>query len=314
MTNRIQPNSPTIRAAFHAVLFGTLLLAHAATANNIRYHGLTLSDQYRLQLEEVDGTVTIFLLKKDRAAGGPAVPAVRSEKTTDEIPSPVIPTDTREALAQIRVEILQTAAPNYVRNPGDRYRITIDGQETAPGYTRTFEVNAADALTAVYTEFAKIFSTTYGIRREALYQGALVSLRILNEAQRLPAELPLTTKRSKVGQFRIQGDTLSRGKVAIPKFARIAATARATQDPRPTYWGTRNNREHAAPFNQLKRNRATPSLGPTNSTSALGPITPIHQPGISPYASTQNTTIEMLQGAPLESPMQLRAQRANQQP
>ena len=289
------------------VAFLVMTTTQSARAAEIRYHGLTLSDQYRLQLEEIDGTVSIFLLKKDRAAGGPVVPKSLPKNAGDNTMSPVIRIDTREPLAQIRVEILRTAAPNYVRNPGDRYRIAVDGQDTAPGYTRTFEVDAANALTAVYTEFARIFSTTYGIRREALYQGALVSLRILNEAQRLPAEIPLTTKRSRVGRFRIQGDTLSRAKVTPLAPGSMQSV---TTDTQPQgYWKERQRLEHAEPFDRLKRTLATTQIDPRHKSHALASIAPSRNPNVSTYADIQTNTLEMLQGAPLDTPMKMRAAR-----
>ncbi|HNR31255.1 MAG TPA: hypothetical protein PKI11_10230 [Candidatus Hydrogenedentes bacterium] len=173
----------------------------------VRHHGDYLDEKHMFLVEEEDGIVTFKLRKNERAPGGPQL-YISPETGEDES---VIRFKAEEMLARVRSEVLLTAAPNYVKNPGQRYRITVEGIGLSPEYGRVFEVDAYDAIDAVYAEIAKVLSDTHGIQREALYYGLQVGLQWLNEDQRFPSSLPLTVMRGRAGQRYIRGQYLSRG-------------------------------------------------------------------------------------------------------
>ena len=187
--------------------------------SNIRNHGLYLDEKNKLKIEESDGWTTVILQRKARAAGGPQ--EIFSEESGEV--EPVIRFGMEERLVRMRSEVLVPAEPNYIRNPGQRYRISIEGIEVAPHYARVFEVDAADALDAVTNEFRQLQSYTDGPKKLAMYYGGLLSMRALNESGRIPAVIPITVLRSQGGEFRIQGEGMGRGKVGSQK--RFEATA-----------------------------------------------------------------------------------------
>lgn len=174
----------------------------------VRNHGDFLDEKHMFIVEEEDGIVTFKLRKNERAPGGPHL---FYDPDTGEEES-VIRFQAEENLARVRSEVLVVAPPNYVKNPGQRYRITVEGLGIAPDYARVFEVDAYDAIDAVYAEIARMLSDTYGIQREALFYGLQVGLQWLNEDQRFPAAVPLPVLRSEAGQRRIQGQYLERSR------------------------------------------------------------------------------------------------------
>ena len=177
--------------------------------SDIRNHGLYLDDKSKLKVEESDGWVTVYLQEKARAAGGPQV--IYDEAVDEEIP--VIRFGTERRLLRMRAEKLLPAEPNYVRNPGERYRVRIEGLVPELMYARVFEVDAAEALDAVGNEFKILQGMVHGVKQKAVYYGGLLSMRALNESGRLPAVIPVTILRSQVGEFRIQDVDYARGKV-----------------------------------------------------------------------------------------------------
>lgn len=189
----------------------------------VRHHGDFLDEKHMFIVEEEDGIITFKLRKNERAPGGPHLyfdPDTGKEES-------VIRFEAEEDLARVRSEVLVVAPPNYVKNPGQRYRITVEGIGLSPDYARVFEVDAYDAIDAVYAEISKMLSGAYGIQREALFYGLQVGLQWLNEDQRFPARIPLTVLRSASGQQRIQGPYLGRGSTAP---AQRFATARGEQE------------------------------------------------------------------------------------
>lgn len=181
---------------------------HGAFSDHARYHGFPLDGTHDLMVEEISGCATITLRVKERAPGGPAEyydPKTGESESTIRVRA-------FHDLAKICVEVIKPGAPNYVRNPGERYLVTIQGIEAAPEYTHVFETDAATVLDAIYADIEKIIQTKEGVERDGLYWGVLMVMKVLNEAGQLPAQISLTTKKSKVGQFRIQGPGLSRGK------------------------------------------------------------------------------------------------------
>lgn len=190
------------------MLSAAFLFACPAFADMPKVHGFEMND-YGIRVQEEAGQVTLQLTYKERLPGGYIG---LQDPDTGEYRD-MIRHQTAESLARFRVELLTAAAPNYVKNPATRYRITVEGLEIAPDYKRIFEVDAYDALDAIQVEMRKIYDTTYGIRRAALVFGTEVAIAVLNESQYLPARIPLTVLRSNAGLFRIQGQTLSRGKI-----------------------------------------------------------------------------------------------------
>jgi len=191
--------------------------SHGNLADQTRYHGFPLNATHDLMVEEISGCATITLRVKERAPGGPA--EYYNPKTGES--ESTIRVRAFHDLAKICVEVIKPGAPNYVRNPGERYLITIQGIEAAPEYSHVFETDAASVLDAIYADIEKIIQAKDDVQRDGLYWGALMAMKVLNEAGYLPAQLSLTTKKSKVGQFRIQGPGLSRGKQ--PRVQRFAA-------------------------------------------------------------------------------------------
>jgi hypothetical protein len=185
-----------------------LLCTIAAHAGEIRNYGMYLEDKYFLRTAENAGEVTILLREEMRAKGGPSLWV---EPESDD--EPIIRYKDERALARITSQVLLPAPPNYLKNPGVKYRVTIEGIEIGPEFATMFHVNAGDARNAVQTEMAKLIQLAHGIERDALYYGTVLALRALNEAQRMPAEIPLTVLRSDVGQFRISGPGLTRREV-----------------------------------------------------------------------------------------------------
>lgn len=173
---------------------------------NVQFHGFTLDDQYKLRVEQRDNWCIIRLDKNQRAPGGPFL--WFDPKTGEE--ASVIRFDDETPLAEIRSEVLIPSAPNYLKNPGQRYRITINGLGVAPWYHRVFEAPAAGVLDAVFTEFNALYSYANGIERDALFFGMVIAVRVLNESQHLPSEMPLGTVRSAAFQTRIQGPGMVR--------------------------------------------------------------------------------------------------------
>lgn len=127
-------------------------------------------------------------------------------------------------LVRVHSEVLASAPPNYVKNPGLRYRISVEGLAVGRDYQRMFEVDAHDAVEAMQSEIMRIANNTFGITRDALFYGSILTVRALNESAKLPADIPDTILRSEVGQIRILGQGLQRGTVSsIGRFSGAGA-------------------------------------------------------------------------------------------
>lgn len=200
------------------------------TRSLIRNHGDYLDGKHRFIVDEEDGFTTIRMVKKERAPGGPHL--YFDPKTGED--DSVVRFEAQKELLRIRSEVLLPAEPNYVKNPGKRYRITIEGIGVAPDYAKIFEVDAYDALDAIYAEVSKMMADTEGIERDTMFFGLMVALQWLNEDQRLPARIPLTVLRSVAGRQRIQGSTLERGEQArVRRFADVSAGQSLIRVPGP---------------------------------------------------------------------------------
>jgi hypothetical protein len=200
-----------------ALLF--LLAAPGGWADFEKVHGFELDDRHGLRVREEDGWVVIALRFKER--GRPGFDKYVDDDTGELVE--VLRRQDEEDMARFRAEVMVAAEPNYVQNAGERYRITVEGLSVAPEYARIFEVDAYDTLGAVEAEMRKIWDQTHGVRRDGLIWGTVLALNVLNESRRVPARVPDTILRSKVGRFRIQGQDLGRGKVgAVKRFGDVA--------------------------------------------------------------------------------------------
>lgn len=222
----MQSKQITLMAVLGA-LSALALFPHAAfaQADDIKHHGdyLYQFEQYQLEIEELDGWITIKLIKKNRIPGGPEVFETPNNPFEYEVAGlfgnePIIRFAEPDELARLRSDVVIPAEPNYVRNPGQRYKITVQGLSVAPDYYNVFEVDAGNALAAVQDEAFKLYARApqNGPEQEAIYMGILLGMRALNESGRLPAPIPLTVLRSDVGQFRI-GPNLGRREVGRTK-------------------------------------------------------------------------------------------------
>lgn len=182
-------------------------------------HGLYLDEKHRVKLYEDDGWIVMSLEKRERAPGGP-VQYFNPDTPEDDA---AIRYDYEYELLRIGAEVMAPAPPNYIRNPGRRYRITIEGLGVAPWYRNQFEVDAANALDAVDTEIHRVAYMGKGLEVPAIEFGGLLAVRALNESGHLPARIPLTVLRSKVGQVRIQGQYFERGGtlLRLPRFGSV---------------------------------------------------------------------------------------------
>lgn len=185
-------------------------------------HGVFLDDKHRVKIYEDDGWVVLSLQKKQRAPGGPDV--AYGMENDDDIGS-TIRYDEEYDLIRLGAEVLAPAPPNYIRNPGRRYRVFIEGLAVAPLYKNQFEVDAANALDAISTEIHKLSAQAKDLEVPAIEFGGMVALRALNESGFLPTRIPLTVLRSKVGQVRIQGQYFERGGklLRLPRFGNLAS-------------------------------------------------------------------------------------------
>lgn len=182
-------------------------------------HGLYLDDKHRVKLYEDDGWIVMSLETRQRAPGGP-FEYFNPDTPEDDA---AIRYDDEYELLRLGAEVMAPAPPNYVRNPGRRYRITLEGLGVAPSYRTQFEVDASNALDAVDTEIHRMAYMGKGIEVAAIEFGGLLATRALNESGHLPARIPLTILRSKVGQVRIQGQYFERGGtlLRLPRFGSV---------------------------------------------------------------------------------------------
>jgi len=185
-----------------AVLFGSL---GSAWAEEVRYHGFQMDETHKLIVEEENGTVRVTLEWRARPVGGKPLPQTRGAEE-----GKLGRSFKKKVLMQVRSEVLRPAGPNYLRNRGRRYRITVEGGEIAPDYVQKVELNAADARKFLSGEFHKLRARVTGIERDALYYGEVFAMRVLHDAGRLPPDIAETVKGSIVGRVRFTPKTLER--------------------------------------------------------------------------------------------------------
>ncbi len=183
----------------------TAVISTVAMADNILYHGATLDEQHHVQLAQELNSIKIGIVERTRVIGEETIMPLGSSNTVGvtqrRTPKP-------RYLCEVRVQILQSSAPNYIQNPGQRYRISVQGLSVAPGYGNVVEVFAAQARDTVFFEIEKLRQLTSGIEKEALAVAAPIVVNAFKASQTLPAEIFESVRRSRGGRFRITEDTL----------------------------------------------------------------------------------------------------------
>jgi hypothetical protein len=186
-----------------ALLLGTM--CYAADRTEVRQHGFRLDEKNRLVLEQRHRTVRIGIASRTRPVGD--VPHTR---TNDDTSDKVAHFGVVRYLAEVSAEVLLPSAPNYLSNPGERYRITVVGLEVDPDFVVKTEVDAGVARATFLSEMEKLRARAHGIDREALYYGAPYALEVLSSSGLMAARIPTTIRRSQVARIRTDDPTLQR--------------------------------------------------------------------------------------------------------
>ena len=192
----------TVGRGLRAVCVAVAFLCTTGPARAVeapRSHGFKIDDEHRLDLRQVKGDVEIAIVNRTRLPGGESVKFENAELWR---------ASTREILAKVHSEVLKPAAPNYLNNRGERYRIRVQGVTVEPRYVSQKDVDAADARVYLYGELDKLRVRASGIQREALRLGSGVCLAVLNKAGYLPADVPLSELKSKALKSRMQDKTM----------------------------------------------------------------------------------------------------------
>ncbi|MDZ4860856.1 MAG: hypothetical protein SGI88_17925 [Candidatus Hydrogenedentes bacterium] len=191
-----------------ALLIAVLVACAASYAQEKRYHGQTLDENRQLLIEETDGVLRIGVFERTRSAGdylhqqAPSGPGISPRAN----PAP-------DYMIEVRSEVLKSSAPNYLQNPGERYRITINTLEMSTEYENMVEVPAEFARDQLFYEFQQIRERTIGIERQVVEAAAPLVAEIFKEARLLPAEIFTSVLKSRGGQFRITPSTRQRRKI-----------------------------------------------------------------------------------------------------
>ncbi|MFA6244058.1 MAG: hypothetical protein WC655_24155 [Candidatus Hydrogenedentales bacterium] len=177
-----------------------------------RFHGVPLDENNRLIIEQLDNVCRIGIIERGRSSGPDLTDVVTPQPgmSARVTPEP-------RYLLEIRSEIVVASAPNYLQNPGERYRITIQTVDLSPPYENSFEVWAEPARDSILYEFYKLSVEQTGIERKALEAAGPLVLEIFKEAQVLPAEIYASVLRSRSGLFRITPETRQRRKILPPQ-------------------------------------------------------------------------------------------------
>lgn len=209
------------------------MVSAPALAQEKRYHGEVLDENHRLLIEEELGVARIGVFERSRFHGDRlsdiVIPTPGSSPRANPAP---------EYMLEVRAEILKSSEPNYLQNPGERYRITMHTLEMSVEYENVVEVSAEFARDQLFYEFEQIRAKTTGLERKAVETAAPLVAEIFKESQRLPAEIYTSVLKSRTGQFRITPETRQRRKIEpsqtfAPKMTidrpQLGATKRSKQ-------------------------------------------------------------------------------------
>jgi len=110
-------------------------------------------------------------------------------------------------LARVRAEVIKPAAPNFLGNPGQLYRIHIEGTVRGETLRTMFHANAGEVRERVRQEIERLYTRHERLESEALYYGVILALRALSQVDRLPADLSPSLLLSNVGASAIDIET-----------------------------------------------------------------------------------------------------------
>lgn len=191
-------------------IFGMVigLAATSAFAQEKRYHGEALDENNRLLIEEELGVCRVGVFERSRFSGDRLIDQVESAPGSSPRANPA-----PEYMIEVRAEVLKSSAPNYLQNPGERYRIILRTLNMSVEYDNMVEVPAEFARDQLFYEFEQVRTQVTGIEREAVEHAAPLVAEIFKEAQRLPAEIYTSVLKSRTGQFRITPGTRQRRKI-----------------------------------------------------------------------------------------------------
>ena len=192
-------------AFFVAAVVSLLAIQLAASEELVRYHGFRLDEKHLLLLEQRYREITIGITIRSRNIGN-----TERTRTRDETSDTIERFGTVDYLARITAQVLKPSAPNYLSNPGERYRIVIEGLSVDPDFSATIEADAIVARAAVLSELDRLGSRAGGIRREALHHAGSYALQILNETGLMPAPIPVSIQQSAAGRIRFDNPALQR--------------------------------------------------------------------------------------------------------
>lgn len=200
-----------------AVAIAVCLTALPGHADEHRYHGMFLDAQHRLRLEQWGPVVTIGVMKRSRPILGELPTSIEGEEASRY--------SRVHELVRVKAEVLEVAPPNYLRNPGKRYRIVVEGVELEPDYVSIIEVDALEARQALLEEIAKLrVQTTDSIQRDALYYGGMLCLSALGDAGVLPGyDIPVSMLKSWAFETRIGEEGVALERRSLRDIRRIGA-------------------------------------------------------------------------------------------
>ena len=202
---------------FALIFSATLVFSFglSADAEEVRYHGLQLNEQWHLFVEEhAGGILRVGLRTRTRPVSGLDAINVkqRNEAETGRF-------EELEYLAEVRSEVAAPSPPNYFQSRGSKYRITVTGIGKGPQFFSRKTVNASDARRYVTEEFRKMWVQTDGIYQIALYWAVPFVLSVFKERGRMPAPVYATVAESIGGGVRTVEPSLTRR--ALPAGRRL---------------------------------------------------------------------------------------------
>lgn len=225
-------------------------------AEQIRYHGFQLTEQYHLLVEErAGGILRVGLRARTRPEGGLEARYVqmKDEAETGRL-------EQLEYLAEVRSEVVAPSPPNYFQSRGSKYRITVQGIEKGPQFFSRRTVNASDARRALTEEFRKMWVQSEGIYQIALYWAVPIVLSVFKDTGRMPAPVYATVAQSVGGGIRTMDPSLTRR--ALPAGRKLG--------PQPGF-------REAEPLTGMRRVRAEmnqPSAGAPSARAGASTYQP----------------------------------------